>query len=226
MTRETSGRERGDGAGVERRRDVVPVLDRVTAPPPPPLPALDALRALVADAAHRAAALLVPLGGESISDVDDGGGYGIDEVAADIARFVAQSGDDTHTGAAAAHLGISLGEMRRLATAHRHGGRAAVATCLAPRHADPEVLAAAEHAVQPLRPSPTAPVERHHNHLTDAPARVQLRYGPDNRWHPYVERYDTWHPAGPPNPDPAAAYRTARTALRGPGAQPKPPRRH
>ncbi|MDV9191736.1 hypothetical protein R6L23_26600 [Streptomyces sp. SR27] len=200
----------------------------MTTPPPPPLPTLDALRALVADAAHRAATLLATQGGESTSDGDDGidyGGYGIAEVTADIARFVAQSGDDVHTGPAAAHLGIGVGEMRRLATAHRYGGRAAVATCLAPRHADPDVLAAAEHAVQPLRPSPTAPVERHHNHLTDAPARVQLRYGPDNRWHPYVERYDIWHPAGPPNTDPAAAYRTARTALRGPGVQPKP-RRH
>ncbi|MFJ2931758.1 hypothetical protein ACIO8G_03210 [Streptomyces sp. NPDC087219] len=104
--------------------------------------------------------------------------------------------------------------MRLLVTAHRWAGRPAVATCLAPLPADPDVLAAAEHAVQPLRPSPTAPVERHHNHLTDAPARVQLRYGPDRLWHPYVKRYGSRQPAAAPPPAAATAYRAARTALR------------
>lgn len=221
-------------AAAGARGDVVPVLERVTAPPPEPLPSLDALRALVVDAAHRAEALLSDPGGEAFDDHDgDGGGPASvgssDDVTADIARFVARSGElpggEAHMEPAAAHLGIGVGELRRLAAAHRYGGRPAVATCLAPRHADPEVLAAAEHAVQPLRPSPTAPVERHHNHLTDAPARVQLRYGPDNRWHPYVERYGTWQPAGPPDVDPAVAYGTARTALRGPGSRTKSSRR-
>ncbi|MEU2117472.1 hypothetical protein ABZ567_17860 [Streptomyces sp. NPDC016459] len=188
------------------------VLDGLTDPPPSPLPDLDALRALVADAAHRAAALLDTRGGadvlaEAFEDVDD--------VTADLARFVARSGD-THLESAAERLGVSPGRMKLLALAHRYGGRPAVATFLMPQPAEPDVLGAAEHAVQPLRPSPTAPVERHHNHLTDAPARVQLRYGPDGLWHPYVERYDTWQPAAAPHPDPAVAYRAARTALRAP----------
>ncbi|MFD4314787.1 hypothetical protein [Streptomyces sp. NPDC058548] len=196
------------------------VLDGLTEPPPAPLPGLDALRALVADAALRAAALLDSPGGAPAEGVaragvaaDGAAADGVDDVTADIVRFVALHGD-THLERAAARLGCSVGRVRLLATAHRWGGRPAVATCLAPLPADPDVLAAAEHAVQPLRPSPTAPVERHHNHLTDAPARVQLRYGPDGLWHPYVERYGSWQPAAAPTPDAATAYRAARTALR------------
>ncbi|MFD3536351.1 hypothetical protein [Streptomyces sp. NPDC058664] len=188
-----------------------PVLDGL-ADPPPPLPALDTLRALVADAAHRAAALLDGSDGTGALPAD---AVDVDDVTADIVRFVARSGD-AHLEPAAARLGMPTGQLRLLATAHRFGGRPAVATCLAPQPADPDVLAAAEHAVQPLRPSPTAPVERHHNRLTDPPARVQLRYGPDLRWHPYVERYGIWQPAAEPDPDPAVAYQAARTALRAP----------
>ncbi|WP_395366299.1 hypothetical protein ACHGLA_34200 [Streptomyces sp. YH02] len=209
------------------------VLDGLTEPPPAPLPGLDVMRALVADAALRAAALLdgpegalaegtAPHGAADGAAADgsaaegaaaDRADDGVDDVTADIVRFVAQNGD-APLERAADHLGVSPGRLRLLATAHRWGGRPAVATCLAPLPADPHVLAAAEHVVQPLRPSPTAPVERHHNHLTDPPARVQLRYGPDRLWHPYVERYGGWQPAAAPHPDAATAYRAARTALR------------
>ncbi|MFJ5074672.1 hypothetical protein ACIP8Z_08695 [Streptomyces sp. NPDC088553] len=196
------------------------LLDGLTEPPPAPPPGLDVLRALVADAALRAAALLDSSGGASTEGVaravvvaDGAAADGVDDVTADVVRFVAGHGD-AHLERAAIRLGCSVGRMRLLVTAHRWGGPPAVATCLAPLPTDPDVLAAAEHAVQPLRPSPTAPVERHHNHLTDAPARVQLRYGPDRLWHPYVERYCSWQPAAAPTPDAATAYRAARTALR------------
>ncbi|WP_328940805.1 hypothetical protein OG259_03385 [Streptomyces sp. NBC_00250] len=205
--------------------DLISVLDTHIEPPPAPLPGLDALRALVADAALRAAALLDDTGTGAGVGTGPGGTVpedtatdradGVDDVTADIARFVARTGD-THQGRAAAQLDLPVGQMRLLATAHRFGGRPGVATFLAPQPADPDLLAAAEHTVQPLRPSPTAPVERHHNHLTDAPARVQLRYGPDRLWHPYVERYGTWQPAAAPHPDPAVAYGAARAALRAP----------
>ncbi|MFH9725709.1 hypothetical protein ACH4M4_22495 [Streptomyces sp. NPDC017254] len=221
MTSSTSGPPaRGDLAPDSPQ--AVPVLDSLTDPPPAPLPGLIVLRALAADAARRAAALLddakgTPGGGssgeaaagsEGVADAD-----GVDDTTADIVRFVAVGGD-IHLELAAGQLGVSVRQMRFLAIAHRFGGRPAVATCLAPRPADPDVLAAAEHAVQPLRPSPTAPMERRHNHLTDALARVQLRYGPDLFWHPYIERHGAWQPAAAPHADPAAAYRAARTALR------------
>ncbi|MHA4773383.1 hypothetical protein L1085_002640 [Streptomyces sp. MSC1_001] len=202
MTDGTAPLPRGAGDGPRS------VLDGLSDAPPPPLPGLEVLRALVADAAHRAAVLL-----DDPDGAPSGADEGVDDVTADVARFVARGGD-AHLEAAAERLGVSPGRMRLLALAHRYGGRSAVATFLAPRPAAPDVLGSAEHAVQPLRPSPTAPVERHHNHLTDAPARVQLRYGPDLRWHPYVERYGTWQPAGEPCSDPAAAYSAARAALR------------
>ncbi|MEU4328610.1 SWIM zinc finger family protein [Nonomuraea dietziae] len=41
---------------------------------------------------------------------------------------------------------------------------------------------------------------------------VQLRYGKDGRWYPFVAADGDWHPAGPAESDPAAALAVARGA--------------
>ncbi|WP_432121436.1 hypothetical protein [Streptomyces sp. S1] len=179
----------------------VPVLDAVTAEPPAPLPELAVLRALVRDAARRAAALLqghVPEAHDTV---------------ADIVRFTVGAGGD-HLETAAAHLGLTPLRIRHLTAAYHHGGPHGAAACLSPRPAHPAALAGAEAAIRPLRPSPGAPLERHRDRLTDPPAGVQLRHGPDGRWYPYADLHGTWQPVAGPHGDPARAYRAARLALR------------
>lgn len=39
-------------------------------------------------------------------------------------------------------------------------------------------------------------------------AGAQLRYGQDGRWWPYRKEQGRWTPAGPADPDPAAALAT------------------
>ncbi|MFJ3581745.1 hypothetical protein ACIPPS_05855 [Streptomyces sp. NPDC090127] len=159
------------------------------------------MRALAQDAAQRAASLLQGHAPQALDTLTD------------IVRFTTgASGATLHT--AADHLGLPPLQMRHLTLAYEHGGPHGVSTHLTPHTTDPGTLADAEAAIQPLRPSPNAPVERHHNQLTDPPAGVQLRHGTDGRWYPYVDRYGTWQPAAAPHPDPAAAYRAARTARR------------
>lgn len=74
--------------------------------------------------------------------------------------------------------------------------------------------AAAEHTIQPLRPAPLEPLVHHDNQLTDPAAHLQLRLY-QGRWYPHTDWHGTWRPAPGHAPDPAAAYRAARRALRG-----------
>ena len=50
----------------------------------------------------------------------------------------------------------------------------------------------------------------HHNHLTDARRRIQLRFGHDNRWYPYESEpgAEDWWPTGPADRDPVGALTT------------------
>ncbi|WP_053642728.1 MULTISPECIES: hypothetical protein [unclassified Streptomyces] len=178
-----------------------PLLDAITAEPPAPLPDLAVLRALVRDAARRATALLQG----HVPEVHD--------TVADIVRFTVGAGGE-HGETAAAHLGLTPLLMRRLTAAYHHGGPHGAAACLSPRPADPAALAGAETAIRPLRPFPGTPVERRRDRLTDPPAGVQLRHGPDGRWYPYVDRDGTWQPVAGPHRDPVRAYRAARLARR------------
>ncbi|MFE8935948.1 hypothetical protein ACFYNX_00430 [Streptomyces sp. NPDC007872] len=178
-----------------------PVLDAVTAEPPAPLPDLAALRALVRDAARRAASLLQG----HVPEAHD--------TAADIVRFTVGTGG-AHLETAAAHLGLTPLRMRHLTAAYHHGGPHGVAACLSPRPADPAVLAGAEAAIRPLRPFAEPPVERRRDRLTDPPAGVELRHGPDGRWYPYAHLHGAWQPVAGPHRDPVRAYRAARLALR------------
>ncbi|KFG71458.1 hypothetical protein [Streptomyces mutabilis] len=180
-----------------------PVLAGPLPEPPAPLPALSAQQALVADAAHRARALLT--GTEQPTGPDTG---------SDLARFTALEHGAPFRQAAMDHLALDVVAMGHLTLAHAHGGTAGAATYLHRYTLDHDVLARAQADIQPLRPAPNATVECEDNHLTDPAAGIQLRYGPDGRWHPYLAPYGTWQPVPGPAADPADAYRSARTAAR------------
>ncbi|MEV7471901.1 hypothetical protein AB0O20_36280 [Streptomyces kronopolitis] len=180
-----------------------PVLAGQLSPPPAPLPHLQALNALTADAAHRAHALLN--GNEQPPSPD---------AESDLARFTALEHGAPFRQAAMEHLGLDVVGMGHLTLAHTHGGPAGAAAYLHRCTVDRDVLARAQADIQPLRPAPNATVECEDNHLTDPAAGVQLRYGPDGRWYPYLAPYGTWQPVPGPAAHPAQAYRAARTAAR------------
>ncbi|WP_127452958.1 hypothetical protein [Streptomyces sp. B29(2018)] len=180
-----------------------PVLTGPLPPPPAPLPDLPAQQALVADAAHRARALLAGSWQPTGHDTDS-----------DLARFTALEHGAPFRQAAMDHLGLDVVAMGHLTLAHTHGGPAGAAAYLNRYTLDHDVLARAQADIQPLRPAPNATIECEDNHLTDPAAGVQLRYGPDGRWHPYLAPYGTWLPVPGPAADPSQAYRAARTAAR------------
>ncbi|MFF9786278.1 hypothetical protein [Streptomyces nigrescens] len=183
--------------------DTTPVLANVKDEPPAPSPSLTALNGLIIDAADRAAALL---NGTLDSDPD---------LTSDLARFTASEHGESYTEQAAQCLELSYVQMRQLTAAHRAGGPAAVHTYMHITDTSPDVLAQAEAAIQDLRPSPFATLAREGNRLTDPAAHIQLRYGPDDRWHPYIERFGDWRVVPRPDANPATAYKAARSALRG-----------
>ncbi|MFD3729863.1 hypothetical protein [Streptomyces sp. NPDC058632] len=182
--------------------------------PPAPLPAAEALDALATDAAHRAGALLdgaLPEGQEL--PAGPGSGPGTDP-GSDIARFLALPHGAPFRQAAMDRLGLDLIGLGHYQLAHTHGGPGGAAAYLEPFTVDHDVLADAQARIQPLRPAATAPIGCEHNRLTDDAAGIQLRYGPDGRWHPYRAPYGVWQPVPGPSADPARAYRAARAAGR------------
>ncbi|MEU8523634.1 hypothetical protein [Streptomyces sp. NPDC048577] len=131
-----------------------------------------------------------------------------------MARFLSLPHGASFRAQAMDHLGLDVVGMGHLTLAHTHGGPTGAAVYLEPFTVDHDVLARAQADIQPLRPAPMATIESEHNRLTDPAAGVQLRYGPDGRWYPYLAPYGTWQPAPGPSADPADAYRAARTAAR------------
>ncbi|MFC5720551.1 hypothetical protein ACFP1Z_10300 [Streptomyces gamaensis] len=178
---------------------VAPALDTLRDEPPTPTPPLGALRALVEDAARRAAALLAGEGAPLPHDR-----------LTDAVRLLAGPTGKPYTEAAAERLDLPPGRLRHLIAAHGYGGAAGVHVTAHRTPADPDTLAAAEAAIQPVRPAQLSTLERDHNRLTDPAASVQLRLGPDGRWHPFTDWLGTWRPAPGADPDPVAAYRAAR----------------
>ncbi|WP_028804461.1 SWIM zinc finger family protein [Streptomyces sp. 142MFCol3.1] len=110
-----------------------------------------------------------------------------------------------------------------LVRALRHGGSAGVAVARAPFVPDPAAMAAARTALaDPDNADSTDDTARTlrmrtwRNRLTADDEDVQIRLGPDNRWHPYTRESPTaaWWPCAPATTDPVAALVAARTATR------------
>jgi uncharacterized Zn finger protein len=107
----------------------------------------------------------------------------------------------------------------RLVRAMRHGGPAGVAAAHAPLTPDPAAMAAARTALADPDHTDTDGTLRlraWRNRLTADDEGVQIRLGPDNRWHPYTREGRAaaaeWWPCAPATADPVAALLAARTS--------------
>ncbi|MFB6779695.1 SWIM zinc finger family protein [Streptomyces sp. NPDC056352] len=97
----------------------------------------------------------------------------------------------------------------RLTRAWRYGGPTGITVAEQPHTPDPTAMTAARTALtEALAEMTTTPVALRtwRNRLTLTDHRIQLRLGPDTRWHPYLQHDDgDWWPAAPADPDPVTA---------------------
>ncbi|KOV49939.1 hypothetical protein ADL00_44955 [Streptomyces sp. AS58] len=116
--------------------------------------------------------------------------------------------------------GLPPRDFARLVRAQHNGGPAGVAVARAPLTPEPAAMAAARTALSDLDNADdtggTVRLRSWRNRLTIDDEDVQIRLGPDNRWHPYIrEGHGTtadWWPCAPATADPVAALVAARTA--------------
>ncbi|MFF0073006.1 SWF or SNF family helicase [Streptomyces sp. NPDC005494] len=203
-------------------RDILPPL-----PPPPPMPAEpgsppsldvdtdpsdgiepDALEFLATASAVRAFALL--------SDALAAGHCGQPLPAVltpeqDAVRLAADGGADARTaGRLAAAVDRQPAGLDAAVRAWRHGGAAALAVYDEEWSPGPEELARAGARLAAAWEEGEGPRLRvTGNRWTVAGSGVQLRYGRDGRWWPYLRESGRWVPAGPAEDDPAAALTVA-----------------
>lgn len=184
-------------------RAVPPLPDPPAVPAPGPLPVQaaapglhpEALGVLAADTAARARALLAARG-EPPAPL---------EVWADTVRL------------ADAHRGPDLWDRLRASAPDRDlaagvrawecGGAAGLQVWESPWTPPGPAMARARTALAALwsDSGDQVQVQVWRNRCTAPERGVQVRYGPDDRWHPYRHTGGQWRPAGPAEPDPAAA---------------------
>ncbi|MEV6329999.1 SWF or SNF family helicase [Streptomyces sp. NPDC051909] len=173
-----------------------PSLDTETEPEPGLDPA--ALEFLAADAAARAHRLLT--GSASFDDPPL-------TPAQDAVRLAAGSPASWLATRLATGSGRTRPELALAVRAWRMGGPAGLAVLAEDWIPGPEALRRAETQLAEAWEEDERPAL-----LPSGPARwtvdgtgLQLRLGEDGRWWPYREEPAGWAPAGPPDPDPAAA---------------------
>ncbi|MFE9446403.1 SWIM zinc finger family protein [Streptomyces sp. NPDC006602] len=183
-----------------------------TAPPPGAPFTLDDLEALTCDTAQRARGLATghtaPLTAAPLDDAVRLAASGVGE-------------DWFHRLVRA--TGLPPLDFARLVRARRHGGPAGVAVARAPLTPDPAAMAAArttlsdpDNADGADDTARTVRLRAWRNRLTADDEGVQIRLGPDNRWHPYTREGSGttpgWWPCAPATDDPVAALVAARTS--------------
>ncbi|WP_455361149.1 SWIM zinc finger family protein [Streptomyces sp. SYSU K21746] len=124
----------------------------------------------------------------------------------DAARLAA-AGPPAHLAARlAAGTGRERAGLARAARAWEYGGSAALAVLEEEWSPGPEALARARAALDAAWDDEERPrLRATRNRWTVVGTETQLRHGPDGRWWPYRKERGHWTPAGPPDPDPAAA---------------------
>ncbi|MFJ4554262.1 SWIM zinc finger family protein [Streptomyces sp. NPDC088817] len=187
-------------------------LTPLTTEPPPGTPfTLDDLEALTRDTAQRARSLAA--------------GHAASLTCApveDAVRLAATGVSEDWFHQLVRATGLAPLDFARLVRALRHGGPAGLAVARAPLAPDPAAMAAARTALlDPDSDDGTDAARRvrlrvWRNRLTVDNEGIQIRFGPDNRWHPYT-REDRgtaadWWPCAPATADPVAALVAARIA--------------
>ncbi|MFB7600540.1 SWIM zinc finger family protein [Streptomyces sp. NPDC056160] len=190
-------------------------LSPLTTTPPPDAPfTLDDLEALIRDTAQRARALAAGHTASLICTPLD-----------DAVRLAASGVGEHWFHQLVRATGLSPLDFALLVRAQRHGGPAGVAVARAPFTPDSAAMAAAraalsdpDNAESEDDTAGTVRVRVWRNRLTADDEGIQIRLGPDGRWHPCIRegRGSTarWWPCAPATADPVAALVAARTVAR------------
>jgi len=166
-------------------------------PPPRYLGLREDLASLAADAVHRAWRLVLGLDLDTGLDADS---------HADLARRAEASLGTPGFARLAEASGVGGQELARLALGWRYGGPAGLEVLGVgwdPDWVEPALAETLESARVALRAVAATTARRTRNRLTAG--RVQLRFGRDRRWYPYLRSEYGWEPAGPAAFDPAEA---------------------
>lgn len=171
------------------------------APPPEAGIDVEALTRLASDAATRAWRLTT---GRSDGELDLP--YDVD-----LARRAADLVGTPELTDLAHRVGMPARELTGWAIAWREGGAGGLEVCRESWPAEPAVMQDAVAALEAAelgsatydeQPAPSWRIWR--NRLTRG--RLQLRYGTDRLWYPFVKSFGGWDLAGPPTADPVGAY--------------------
>jgi uncharacterized Zn finger protein len=191
-------------------------LSPLTTAPLPDAPfTLDDLAALTRDTAQRARSLAA---GHTASLTD--------ALLDDAVRLAASGVGEDWFHRLVRATGLPALDFARLVRARHHGGPAGVDVARAPLTPDPAAMAAARTALSDPDNADgahgahgaddtarTVRLRAWRNRLTGDDEGVQIRLGPDNRWHPYTrEGGGAWWPCAPATDDPVAALVAARLA--------------
>ncbi|MET9533647.1 SWF or SNF family helicase [Streptomyces sp. NPDC006649] len=178
-----------------------PSLDTETGP----APGLDpgALEFLAADAARRAVLLLA----EALAPDHEHRPPAVELTPQqDAVRLAAAATDARLTDRLAAGSGRERSELALAVRAWHCGGAAALSVLEERWTPGAEALTRARVQLDQAWEQGACPrFDLADNRWTVVGAGAQLRYGQDGRWWPYREESGRWTPAGPADPDPAAA---------------------
>jgi uncharacterized Zn finger protein len=134
----------------------------------------------------------------------------------DAVRTLAAPHGQARLTAVASRADRTPAETKHILLAYRHNGPAGAHTAAHPDNSDIDAGLAREtlHTVATRRTT-GGELRLDNGHITDLGAGIQLRFGPDNRWHPYTTS-PTGHFIPAPGADTSAttAYEAARRARR------------
>ncbi|MFI6638621.1 SWF or SNF family helicase [Streptomyces sp. NPDC050504] len=130
-------------------------------------------------------------------------------VAQDAVRLAASGADARAAGRLAEGTGRQRGDLDLAVRAWRYGGAVSLGVLEEEWTPDEETLARARAriagAVESWEADERPELKGVKNRWTVADGRAQVRFGRDGRWWPYRKERGRWVPAGPSDPDAAAA---------------------